>query len=168
MLPLDSKRSLTNVGCGGNSQKYHLTPKSLWCRFCRGKTGGRSLPRVSGTGRRLFEQAAFHSRFRNMFLLLSESESILFRIPILLGWVTNMVSCSQADRKFCMRLWSVFGTWCKNISQFIWKNRNLSKVIITGLFLSTNMLLSNHCVGISFFLLSEMNSAPYFTLETGF
>ena len=112
MQPLDSRRSLTNVGCGGNSPKYHLTAKSLWCRFCRRKTGGKSLPRVSGTGRRLFEQALFHSRFRNMALFPFESESIIFHIPIMLRWVTNMVSCSQADRKFCMRLWSVFGT-CK-------------------------------------------------------
>ena len=112
MWPLDSRRSVTNVGCGGNSPKYHLTPKSLWCRFCRRKTGGRSLPRVSGTCRRLFEQAPFHSRFRNMVLFPFESESILFRIPIMLGWVTNMVSCSQADRTFRMRSGSVFGT-CK-------------------------------------------------------
>ena len=44
-----------------------------------------------------------------MVLLLIEGESILFRITIMLGWVTNMVSCSQADGKFCMGLWSVFG-----------------------------------------------------------
>ena len=109
MKPLDSRRSLTNVVCLGNSPKYHLTPKSRWCRFCRRKTGGRSLPLVSGTGRRLFEQAFFHSFFRNMDLLLSARESMLFLILMMPGWPTNMVSCSQADRTFFSRDGLVFG-----------------------------------------------------------
>ena len=48
----------------------------------------------------------------DMALFPFESESIIFRIPIMLGWVTNMVSCSQADRTFCVRFGSVFGI-CK-------------------------------------------------------
>ena len=112
MHPLDSRGSLTNFGCVGNSLKYYLTPTSLWCRFCRRKTGDRSLPRVLGTARGLFAEAPFHSRFWNIFLLLFEIESILFRIPIMLGWVTKKVSCSKADRTLCERSGSVFGT-CK-------------------------------------------------------